>query len=278
MLEELKRRLAESVIRSRPDEAARVVEGLPPSVGASVIEALSPSRAVQLLRAMVPGVSGQVLAVLQEETARDVLLAMPTRSAAALIRRQSPEKSAELLKTIPAGRRRKVETLVAQRARTAGALADPDALVLGPRLTAGEALTRFRVELIHAAHALPVVDEDGRLVGLVEPRDLTSARKPQLIGDLMQKRFPRLPARTPLRSLGIDAAWQTHSTLPVVDSNGAFIGILSHETWRSALDDASGSTPAAPASTSEALGDLFGLGVGGMLEALVQPFGREPPK
>ena len=275
MVEDLKRRLAESVIRSRPDEAARVLERRPPAAAARALESLRPSHGVELLRAMVPTVSAQVLAAVRDDTARELLLVMPTATAAALLRRLPEEKSTALLGAQPGARRRKIELLGSQRPGTAGAVADSNVLVLSPPLKAGDALTQFRVALIHATHEIPVVDEDDRLLGLVEPRRLTSARKAQVVEDIMTKQFPRLPARMPLRSLASHAAWQAHSTLPVVDPSGVFIGMLSRETSSSALAEASESAKARPISTSEALGDVFGLGVGGIVDALFQPFGRE---
>jgi len=275
MVEDLKRRLAESVIRSRPDEAARVLERRTPAATARALEALKPSQGVELLRAMVPSVSAQVLATLSDDAAKELLLSMPPGTVAALLRRLPEDRSTALLSTQPEDRKRKIELLGRQRPGTAGAVADSTVLVLGPRRTAGDVLTQFRVELIHATHEIPVLDEDDRLVGMAEPRRLTSAKKVQRIEDIMTKQHPRLLARMPLRSLATHAAWQTHSALPVVDASGVFIGMLSHETSRSVLAEASDSAEARPISTSEALGDVFGLGVGGIVDALFQPFGRE---
>lgn len=275
MADELKRRLAESVIRSRPDQAARILERRPPSACARTIEALPPLQRVELLRAMVPSVGGQVLAALQDDTAKDALLRMPARTAALLLRRTPEEKSSALLGALPDRRRRAIEALVRQRQKTAGALADPDVLVLNPVLTAGEVLTQFRVELIHATHELPVVDEEGGLVGLVDPRRLTSAPKTQAVEEIMTRRFERLPARMLLRSLASHAGWQTRSSLPVVEANGAFVGMLSREASGAALAQAAGGGPERPMSSSEALGEVFVLGIGGIVGALFQPFGRK---
>jgi len=268
MSKDLERRLVESVIRTRPERAARVVEGLDPAAAARIIEELRPDDASALLRSMLPPSSGKILAELRGETARKLLLAMPIRSAAAFLRRLPTEKSSALLEMLPADRGRKVRILVDQRTRTAGALADPDVLVLTPTLSAGEALARCRVELIHTTHELPVVDDEYHLLGMVAPRDLTAAKKTQTIGAIMKTRYPRLSARTPSRSITAHADWKSHSALPVVDASGTFIGMLSLEAARAVQSDLPTQSGGRKVSTSEALGDLFSVGVEGMVDAL----------
>jgi len=276
MAHHLKRRLAESVLRSRPDEAARVLQQQSPAVSARALEALRPEQGLGVLRALPRPTAGSVLAVMEEAKARELVQRMPTGAAASLLRRLPVEKGAVLLAALPADRRRGIESLLRQRPRTAGGLANPDVLVLDPGLSAREVLVRFRVELIHATYDIPVVDAEGILVGLLSPRRLTSASKSSPIADLMTQQCDRLPSRLPLSSVATHAAWQIHAALPVVETNGVFIGMLSRAASLSEWTEASSESAERPVSTSQALGDVFGLGVGGIVDALFQPFGREP--
>ncbi|MGF1511833.1 MAG: magnesium transporter MgtE N-terminal domain-containing protein [Myxococcota bacterium] len=268
MVENLKKRLAESVIRSHPEQAARTLEEVDPQACASVIAELEPEEAIEVLRAMLPTASSRVLQKLPESSARDLLSTMPTRSAAAYLRRLPTSRAVALAEVLPDDRRRRIRMLMEQRPGTAGALADPDVLILKDPLTVGETLSRSRMELIRATHPIPVVDSDHVLVGITMLEDLTSARKRQTIASILLRDFARLSARTPFRSIASHEGWRTQSAMPVVDGTGVFVGMISYEALRSMEAEEPNLRPQDQWSTSEALGDLFSTGVGGMFEAL----------
>jgi CBS domain-containing protein len=93
-------------------------------------------------------------------------------------------------------------------------------------------------ESIKEAHAemevgiirhLPVVDDRGRLVGMLSDRDILAAlhgRKPRHVADVMTRDVITTAADTPAHVAAETMLARGVGSLPVLDSTGALVGIV----------------------------------------------------
>ena len=265
----LERRLALHVAKAHPTEAARALEPLETGVAAAVLDELEPAHGAPVLGAMAPSCAAAVLAAVSVPRGAELLSAAPAPVAVWLLRRLSENHRTVLLEALEPRRRRRLARALTAREGTAGAIVDPDALTFRADLAVRDALDRHGEALIGASHALPVVDDEHRLVGMVRLEDLRTSERSRTIASIMLTRFSSVPAHFERRGIVAHPGWRNATALPVIDGGGVFLGMLRYGDLRALERELSGSTGAPDVSTSQALGEVFGTAVGGFFEALI---------
>jgi CBS domain-containing membrane protein len=94
-------------------------------------------------------------------------------------------------------------------------------------IQASEPLSEAKVDMeVGVVHHLPVVDDRGRLVGIVSDRDITRRGDKKRVADVMSKDVvttrPDAPAHL-AASMMLDFRI---GSVPVVDDNGALVGVV----------------------------------------------------
>ena len=171
-------------------------------------------------------------------------------------------------------RLRSLHALLAFPEDTAGGLMDPDVLALPAELPVAAALERIRREPSHARYNLYVVDEEQRLVGALNLRELLLAPVDAELADLMTPDPLHLAAEADRARVVSHPGWKEVHSLPVIDANGRYLGAIRYRTLRDLeqelLRPATGDTPPA-----RAFGELLALGAAGALDAFAGTTMRE---
>ena len=265
----LERTLAHRVVESHPVETARVLEQLETEVAAAVLNELEPRLAEQVLSVTVPQRAASMLATLPNDKGAAILGVARAPVAVWLLRRIPENHRTGLLAALEPRHARRLSRSLATREGTAGAMADSDALAFRTDLTVREAVEQHREELIRASHALPVVDDDHRLVGMVRLEDLRTTEGSRPMSSVMKTVFSSVPGHLEQRGIVNHPGWRDATALPVLDADGVFLGMLHYAHLRALERELSDMPAASTITTSRALGEVFGTAVGGFFEALV---------
>lgn len=197
------------------DRALEVFEALDPSVQQELLEGLREASVLQLFEEMDPDDRAR----LTEE--------MPAKVARRLLAGLSPKE------------RRLTSTLLGYAEDSAGRIMSPEVASLRADMTASEALERLR-RVGHSAetiYALPVTDDQRRLVGALGLRDLVLADPTARVGDLMD---------TDVYSARVDADQEEVArlireadllALPIVDSEDRLVGIVTVDDAMEILEE-----------------------------------------
>ena len=237
-----RRLLAATLIAQYPDEAARLMEQSSDKDVATVLDEQPPDRAVAVLGRLSPERAAAALALIGDEQTREVLALMPPHRSSALIARldeRTREINLGLADPVTA---QDLRELAEYPAGSAGSLMDPRVTALRPSTTVGEAIRRLRALRGTPVQTLFLVDDEGRLVGVVPLQSLVLA-----------------PRNDPLESLAtppvaaVQATWQREAvveelerhragSLPVLDYDGRLVGVLrQNELVRTAQQQAAAS-------------------------------------
>jgi len=262
----LQSRMAEELIRAHPERAAAVLEGLPVEAAGALLARQEGALAGAVLAAMAPHAAGALLGALPPKRAAECLEALELDVAARLLRR-APGRAETLLAAMAPRRSRALGALLGFEEGTAGALMDPEVLALPADLTAEQALTQVRQAADRARYNLYVLERDGRLVGVLNLRELLLAAPRTRLGDAMVRDPYRVPAGAPEAAVRAHPGWREVHALPVVDAGGRYLGAIRYRTLQ---DLERGALRGGPdgGDTAAALGDLFAAGARGLLEAL----------
>lgn len=241
-----------------PEEAAAFLEPLSPSEVAGFVTAVSRPVASALLRQLNPASAAACLEAIEVEPAGDLLAGLPRGVAASLLRRMTPSTRSHLLDGLPPSVRHSLEATLRYAEGTVGAVMEIDAPACASHLPVGEARRLARQSSRTQVPYLYVVDDEHRLVGVVDVRDLAAARSRAELRSIVNADVITLSAHMELSAVAAHAAWLEHDWLPVVDGSGTLVGMLGHRTLRRLAD------PGAPASLVETLfhlGELYWQGV-----------------
>ena len=264
---ELETKLRDRFVTTHPTDAARVLESLPASELAEAILALPIGGSSELLPRLAPYSAANALQLVPVQSAARALESTRPDAAAAVLRAMDPGPRASILDALSSEGRRQLKRLLRYADGTAGALVDPSVLSISDDVSVADAFERLRQSPQHALYYVYVVDEDQRLVGVVNLRELMAARSNQRLGVVAAHAVESLPARASRESIVVHPAWRRFHALPVVEADGRFLGALRYETVRQLeehLRDASLADPGA--ETSAALAELFGIGLEGLVE------------
>lgn len=263
---------------AHPDDAALALERLPAPDVAGLLDELPPRTSARVFDQMAPTAAADCLARMRPAAAAALVADLRPDLAAALLRRVDPAAQATVLDRLPEDDAGSLRTLLRYPEGTAGALMDPRAPAVADDLTAGEALTRIRRAPSHILYYLYVVDRARRLVGVVDLRELMLARPREPLAAVMHQSVARLSAGMTRPAILAHPGWRHFHALPVVDEDSALVGAIRYQTFRKLDDDAREGARGTDASAAVfALGELYWLGLSGLLDGLASVVKRNSP-
>ena len=254
-------------VATHPNEAARVLESMPAPDAAEVLAQLPLDLLAGLLRWLAPVTAASALESLGPERAANALSASRSDLAAAVLRTMSAEQQSAVVDRLSPEARKETGALLRFADGTAGALMDPSVLTFTESVTAADALERFRHNSEHALYYLYIVDDAQKLVGVANIRELMAARPERLLGSIAVRTVASLPARASWESLLAHPGWKRVHALPVIETDGRFLGVVRYESVRKLEDRAAEHLlEDHGARTATALGELYGLGLRGLFD------------
>ncbi|NPV08547.1 MAG: magnesium transporter [Anaerolineae bacterium] len=204
---ELDRPSGQALIETFDDEtAADTISEVHPELQAAILTSLPPERAADLLEEMDPDDAADVLATLKEED-RESLLGLMEK-----------EEADE------------VGMLLGYPEDSAGGIMTTEFATIPTGLTVGEALAHLRrsreAREDEAMYYVHVVDEAGRLRGVVSLRDLVLAEPDTPVSEVMVKRPVTVRPEESQEEVARLVAKYDLLSVPVVDEEGVLKGIV----------------------------------------------------
>ena len=265
---------------AHPGDAARVLERLPAPDVASLLDTVPPSASAGVLDQMAAAAAAACLERMRADTASAAVEEMRTDLAASLLRRVDGATQAVLLERMPDAEAGILRRVLRYPEGTAGALMDPRVMAVPDDVTAGEALTRVRRSPDHLLAYLYVVDRARRLVGVVDIRELMLARPADPMPEVMHGSVARLAAHMTRAAILAHPGWQDFHAMPVVDEESTLLGAIRYQTFRrleeEARTGAHGLRGNDAVAAVFALGELYWLGLSGLLDGLASVVKRSP--
>lgn len=265
--------LATVFAETHPAEAARVLESLPMDEGCRLLEHVPDAVSADILSRAAPASAAMCLAMLTPPHAGCVLASMEPDRAAGLLRRISEKLRAILVGATPKEAAQRIIKLLKYPEDSAGALMDPSILAFPVDMTSREAWERFCQTPQQAIYYLYVVDRSQRLVGVLTIRDLAIKAAEEPLSAVMKRNVVALRELATRERIVSHPGWREFHALPVIDAQGAFQGAIRYETVRRLEEGVRQGVAAVPiGKVGLAVGELYWLGLVGMLEGMVSTF------
>lgn len=266
-------RLARRFLQSHPVEAARVMDRFPGECSVGVLDGLEAPRIALVVGAMSDHVAADCVAGLDPALGAAVLGELDLDQESALLRRMGEDERQRLLGAVEPERAALLLKVLGFPPESAGALMDPKVLAVPDSITAGEALERVRAAPHLALYYLYLLDENSRLSGVVNLRELLLSDPDQPLAGMMAESVDSLPATADRRAILVHPGWTEYHALPVVDEGNRFVGALRYETLRRLEGQARTELPSAALAAT--LGELYWVGLSGILRGMGQAVAQE---
>lgn len=227
--------LRETSVLDIVDELTR----LDPEGIAVAFRLLPRDRALDVFEALDPTDQQQVLDGLRADRVRSLIEALDPDDRARLFDEMPAKVVNRLLAQLSPDERALTTVLLGYPEESAGRLMSPEFVSLRASLTAGEALDKIRHEGLDAetVYALPVLDDHRHLIGITGLRALVLAPPSERVGELMTTDIHQVTTDTDqevaarlVREAGLIA-------LPVVDSEGRLVGVITVDDALRVLED-----------------------------------------
>jgi magnesium transporter len=214
--------VADILIEQTPEDAAIAFRILPQEEAATVFSYLPPDQQEALIKR---------LGDLTEGGAVSLIEAMEPDDRVRLLDELPPEVANRLIASLSPEERKRTQAILGYPLRSVGRLMTPDYVRIKREWTVGRALEHVRkygrdAETIDVVY---VIEESGLLVDDIRLRSLIVADPNMGIEQLMNRQFVTLRADQDQQEAVLLLARYDRVALPVVDSKGYLLGIVTHD-------------------------------------------------
>ena len=202
------------------DARDQLIAILPPEAAADLIKEAPAEMAVAMIEELDHSVAAKIMEELQTNTQADLVQEMKAENAEAILSAMDVQSAADVRK------------LSAYEPDTAGGLMELEIFAFRKDQTAGAILQRLiesdeKFERYRGQHPY-IVDESGKLVGVVSLRDLLRGKRSILLSDIMSTPVSVMP-ETGQDELAALLADRPFLGVPVVDQRGMLLGVVSRQ-------------------------------------------------
>ncbi|HEY1170062.1 MAG TPA: CBS domain-containing protein [Verrucomicrobiae bacterium] len=257
--------------RRHPHDAARVLETMEPASAAGWLGDVPPDVAARVARRLSPLVGRESLKALPPEKRAQILAEFLPHLGAAVLRRLPEAERAKSLQQMSAEKRRGLELILNYPEGTVGSLMNPSYLALPDDLSIGEAIKRIQRETDDFSFYVFVVNRGQVLVGVVSIRDLLAQPLDKPLSAVMRALNFRLSALTDYRSVLSNPDLRRFNALPVTSEDGHYLGAVTEETLTELADEEAAVGRETGGSAGAALGELYRVGLFGLLHSIEPP-------
>lgn len=238
-LSAIERELSQAFVTNHMREAARELEREPAAELARHLEQESPTHAAGLLERIEPGVAAEAVEQMRNEVLSRVIPMMDPMQSAALLMRLPGDTREEKLALIDPARAKEVRQLISYPANTAGSLMDPRFLGFLPSKTVGDVITRMQDLRKRRVLDILLVDDDGKLTGMIPLQKVILASPGTRLGELVTRTAASVNSMAPQEEV-VEVLTKTGATtLPVVSVDGVVQGVIRYESLvQAAREDA----------------------------------------
>jgi magnesium transporter len=211
-----------------PADIADIISQVSQKEGASFFKGLDLETAAEALSELEPDIQAALITGMDTDKAADILEEMPPDEAADVLSDLPMDKAKELLERIEKEEAQDIQELLSHEEDTAGGLMTNEFIAYPPEISVRDAIKKFKkdAEEVEIVYYIYVTDENERLLGVVSLREVLLADLDAKLSDIMETKVKTVTPDTDEMDVGEIVSKYNLVTLPVVDEEGALLGIV----------------------------------------------------
>ncbi len=230
----------ELILEGRYAELREILHELPPADVADILSELTPEQAAlgfrflqrddagEVFSYIAPELQEEMIQKLGAEAALKVVEAMEPDDRARMMDELPPEVAQRLIASLSPENRKVTQAILGYPPRSVGRLMTPDYIRIRPDWTVTQTLAHVRKygRDAETINVLYVVDNEGKLVDDMRLRQVLLSDPDATIESLMNRSYVHLRGDQPQEEAVILMSKYDRLALPVVDSRGVLVGIV----------------------------------------------------
>jgi len=263
-------KLIGSYIMQYGDEALGFVLGLKDIELNALLEALPSDLAAALMDKMDNLQAVSCFSRLGKKNMTGILGKLSYLQAEMILRQLDKSLVDELLTDLPEKLVKVLSQSLRYQRHQLGAYIDTMAFVLKDSMTIQQALNRMRKEKPELFSHVFVIDANQQVVGSIDIKSICTQQESVKARNIMLPNVPTIKVNTDLSRVLLETDWGNYASLPVTNTRGVYLGIISREVVWNLTKTGKKADPAL-SQTGYALGELFNLGINGVFHSMTNP-------
>lgn len=269
-------KLLAKFIQDHTSEVANKIEEMPEKDLCVLLESLSAELSAKLLGQMHRFTAGRILGRMVLEKAILLTEKLPFHIAEVLLRQTDAEVRSSIIEGLPDQLATPLKQILKYPKNSVGAYLDPWVFTLYEDNTISQGLEKFRKNDPIIYSQIYILDRNQALVGFIELKSLITNDANKLIRSLVNSSLHKVSSDMNIAELqGIWKRDDFIAQLPVVDSSGTFLGIITRESMNKKKDANKGKNDQHAEQTIAALGDLYNIGLSGLFRSTAELVGNQ---
>jgi magnesium transporter len=246
--------LEQEIAKLHPHDLSEFVQSLKDEQRRQVLTRLSPKLVAQFLPELRDEIQAELLELLPPRAAAELLLHLQPDERADVLSLLSPEVRQAIMQYLPVKLRKEARALLRHPSDSAGGLMTTRVLALPKDMTVEEAIRFIRQHAgeYETIYYLYVVDEKGKLVGVLSLRELVLAPGKRKLGEVMNPDVISVPIEMDQEEVAKIVADYDLAAVPVVDDKGKLVGLVTIDDVVDVIEE----------EIVEDMGQIAGTGVG----------------
>ncbi len=216
--------------RKYPIEGARLLESLSPEATATLLEPLPLHFMARTFQHLHPHSRLAIFKFMDEEGVLEILTNMTPSSTFTTLHLADRTLRAGLLAKMNLRQNASVLKAFSYPEGSAGRFADPHVLTLTGDRTISDAIQWIQTHQDESTDEIYVVDQHHMFQGCISIQKLLIADIDDLLKDVAPPSQQILSASWSMEGISKSPAWLTNHTLPVIDTNKLFLGVIRYST------------------------------------------------
>jgi magnesium transporter len=232
--------------------ASRILESIPEVQAAEVLQSLPSALVVRVIRNLQISFAAALLEHAEDAFLEKIANQLDPQFLSSLLIHFSNESRERIRKFIPGKTQDKLREYLEYPEGSVGRFMTPDFLAFSKTIAAREAIGKIRLlskKRMPSSYAY-VVDDDNRLVGVLNMRDLMIAPPQSPLETIVQKEVFSIHCFVDLQDAANELSKRKYFAAPVVDSENHILGIIKAERLIKGVQE----------GTTEDIQRMFGVG------------------
>ncbi|MCK4658972.1 MAG: magnesium transporter [Phycisphaerae bacterium] len=229
--------LAQMLAATHPADVAEVFEVFDDEERSRLIFAMDPRMTAEVIVLLDEADRGEVVEDLDEVALTQIVSALPPDDAADVLGELDEEQREEILEHVPDEQADHIETLLEYPEDTAGGIMTPDLVALPGTATIAQATEAIRKASSEEIHYLYVVEDQGRLFGLVPLRRLVTNPPYSRLADICERDPVVVRVTDDQEEVVHKFRKYDVSAVPVIDDAGLLLGRITHDDVMDVLEE-----------------------------------------
>lgn len=257
-------------IERQPAQASQAFERMNRKELSGLIDSLPLELNLKLFNLLNPFKLAKCLPLIKPTLAQELVEQGQIQLTETLLRQTDSTYRNELLKKISPKRSAILTTKLKYAADTVGAFMNPAIVSLNKEVTVRETIEILNGDNESPTASIYIIDNVRKLEGVIGVHQLVYADQDSPLSSIMEIDVPKFFADTPIESILNHTGWFRHRAIPVVDQFGSLLGAISLASIQQNNRANKRDTSKHLADTGQALGELYLIGIKGLLESVTK--------